>query len=160
MNEHKDLSVGPIIALVVILIIFFVVFVILPNMTQPRTDLRLGDGVFRARVALTDNDRAQGLSGVTELAPDQALLMAFPSDDEWGIWMKDMKVPIDIVWLNSNKKVIYIVTDVPADISTSKVFKPKTPAKYVIEMAAGTADSKAITINSSAIFQIDEGAIK
>lgn len=160
MNEHKDLSVGPIIALIVIFIVVLVAFVILPGMMQPTTDLRLGDGVFRARIAYDETDRTNGLSEVTDFDSGQALLMAFPSEDEWGIWMKDMKVPIDILWLNSDKKVIYIVKNASPDDSASRVFKPKTPAKYVVEIAAGTVDSKSIKINSAATFEINEGKIK
>jgi uncharacterized membrane protein (UPF0127 family) len=43
---------------------------------------------------------------------------------------------------------------------TSSVFEPKIPAKYVIELPAGTVDSKAIKSNSMAIFQINETDIK
>lgn len=155
MNEHKDLHIGPIVALFIVFIIVLVAFIILPSMMRPTTDLRLGDGIFRARIAYNETDREKGLSGVTELAFDQALLMTFPSDDMWGIWMKDMKVPIDIIWLNKDKKVVYIFKDVSPDNSTSKVFKPKVPARYVVEVAAGTVDSRAIKINSTAIFQIN-----
>jgi uncharacterized membrane protein (UPF0127 family) len=161
MNEHKSLSVGPIIALVVLSIVVLVVFVVLPNVMQPATtDVQLGSGIFHATVATNDADRVKGLSDVTTLNSDQALLMAFPSEDKWGIWMKDMKVPIDILWLNKDKKVIYIVKGASPSDSTSKVFKPKTPAKYVVELPSGSVDLNAIKTNSLVIFQINEGNVK
>jgi len=161
METHKDLSVGPIIAGVLLVVIAVVVFVILPNMLQPTTSLRLGDGVFRARIAANETARAKGLSGVTSLNLDQALLMAFPSEGKWQIWMKDMKVPIDIVWLDKDKNVIYIVKNAqPDDETTARVFEPKTLAKYVVELPAGSVDSRAIKTTSTAIFQINTEDIK
>ena len=154
MGTHKNFGVVAIIggALLIILVAFFIS--VLPVMTQSTTYLKLGDGVFDAKVTATENGRAKGLAGVTELNPNQALLMVFPDQEKWGIWMKDMKIPIDIVWLNSDKKVVYAVTDVSPDISTSETFSPKLPAKYVVELPAGTVKSKAITTNSVAIFDI------
>jgi len=160
MNTHKNLSAGLIITGILLVIIATVVFVVLPNIMQPATtDLQLGSSIFHARIAADDSDRTNGLSGVTEFKSDQALLMAFPNEDEWGILMKDMKVPVDIIWLNKDKKVIYIVLDASPN-SYPKVFKPKAPAKYVIELPAGTVDSAAIKTNDVAVFQINEGNIK
>jgi hypothetical protein len=49
--------------------------------------------------------------------------------------MKGMNFPIDIVWLNKDKKVIYIVKNAPFDDQTT-IYKPRTPALYVIELPA------------------------
>lgn len=160
METHKDLSVGPIIAGVLLVVIAVAVFIILPNMLQPTTSLRLGDGVFRARIALNESDRTKGLSGVTNMNADQALVMAFPSSSKWQIWMKDMKVPIDIIWLDVNKKIVYIVKNASPVDSDSKIFEPKTSAKYVIELPAGSVDAKSIKTDSTAVFEINDSDIK
>lgn len=155
MGLRRNIGIVPIIggALVIIVVSFFMS--ILPTMTQPTTDLRIGDGIFNARVATSDSDRTKGLGGVTKLGSDQALLMVFSSEDKWSIGMKDMKIPIDIIWLDSNKKVVYAVTDVSLDESASKVFTPKYPAMYVVELPAGTVGNKAINNASIAIFNIE-----
>jgi len=160
MSIRKDQGMWLIIVGVLAAVVAATVYVILPNLPQASTDLRLGDGVFHATVALDDNARTKGLSGATSLSPDQALLMAFPSEDKWGIWMKGMNFPIDILWLNSNKKVVYIVKNATPDDSTLVTFTPKTSAKYVVELPAGTVESKTISTDSVAIFQINEGDIK
>ena len=160
MSGRKDKGMWLIIIGILMIVATTFIYVVLPNLPQSTTDLKLGDGVFRASIAANDTDRAKGLSGVTQLASNQALLMAYPSDSKWGIWMKDMKVPIDIVWLNSDKKVVYIVKNVAPDDSTSVTYTPKTSAKYVVELPAGTVDSKAINPDSMAVFQINESDIK
>jgi len=155
MGSRRNIGIVPIIGgvLVVIVVSFFIS--IFPTMAQPTTYLRIGDGIFNARVATSDSDRTKGLGGVTKLDSNQALLMVFSSEDKWVIWMKNMKVPIDIIWLDSNKKVVYAVTDISPDESTSEVFTPKYPAMYVVELPAGTVEDKAINNTSIAIFNIE-----
>ncbi len=162
MNEvrRSDLSIGPVVAIVVIFIITIFVTVVLPNVMRPSdVDLQLGSGLFHTKVAINNADRAKGLSGVTKLDSNQGLLMAFPSESKWGIWMKDMRVPIDIIWLDKNKKVIYIVKRALPESSTSIIFSPKSPAKYVVELPAGTVEASSIKVNNYAIFQIDESGV-
>lgn len=131
---------------------FLLVF--LPALLRPDTKLWLGNGVFRIDIASNKSTREKGFSRKSEIAVDQALLMIFPSEDRWDIWMKDMNFPIDIVWLNKDKKVVYIVKNAPIDNPT-RVYKPETPALYVLELPAGTTTNKSITINKTAIFQVD-----
>ena len=155
-----NLSTTLIIAGVLLTIgITFLMF-ILPNLLKPSTELRLGDGIFKTTIVSNDVDRAKGLSGVKELAPDQAILIAFPTENEWGVSTNDTAIPIDVVWLDNNKKVIFIVKNVSSKNSKGITYKPKTPAKYIVQLPAGTVDSKAIKTNKVAIFQIDSQVIK
>lgn len=155
METHKNLGVIAIIggALLIIVVTFFMS--ISSNIAQPTIVLKLGDGIFKAKVATTETDRSKGLVGVTKLDSDQALLMVFPSEKKWGIWMKDMKVPIDIVWLDSSKKVVYAVIDASPNVSTSETFSPKLPAMYVVELPAGTVKNRVISTGSVAVFNVN-----
>jgi len=159
---RKSESFGTTLIISGILLVVGVAFLlfILPIILYPSSDLRLGDGIFRARVALNDADRIKGLTNENGIEPDQALLMAYPSEDKWGVSMKNMNIPIDIVWLDKDKKVIFIVKNASPDETTVTVHYPKTLAKYVIELSAGSVDSKAIKVNSVAIFQINTRDIK
>ncbi len=123
---------------------------------KPTTQLRLGGGVYHLWLADTDQKRVQGLSGVERLDPNGGLLMKFDTDGYWGIWMKDMKVPLDIIWLDSNKKVVYIVKNAAPELSTDTTFTPKSAARYVIELPAGSVDKAAINQNSIATFDENE----
>jgi len=125
---------------------------------QPKTEVRLGAGVFNVRLATTEADRVQGLSGVDKLSSDEGVLMVFDdAHTDTGIWMKDMKIPIDIIWMNNDKKVIYIVMDASPELGESKTFRPNSVAKYVLEVPAGTAKKSAIKIGDTAIFDVTEG---
>lgn len=143
---------------VVLLIVVTFMVIFLPMLSRSDTKLWLGNGIFNINVASTSSAREKGLSGKSELAPDQALLMVFPSEGKWGIWMKGMNFPIDIVWLNKDKKVVYTVKDAPYDNQTT-IYTPTTPALYVVELPAGTITDKSITTNNTAVFQINPGII-
>ncbi len=160
MGKRRS-SIALIIAMGVLLVVGSTfLLVVLPNLVKPVTNLWLGNGIFRTDLALNEAARTKGLSGVTELAPDKALLMVFPTEGKWGIWMKDMKIPLDIVWLDKDKKVIYIVKSASLDGSNPKIYMPEKLAQYVIELPAGTVDKMAIGINKVALFQIDMNEVK
>jgi len=158
VRKTGSLSVTLIIAGVLLTIGSTFLIFIMPNLLKPDTSVWLGNGIFKAKLATNDYERAKGLGGVEKLDPDSALLMVFPSEGRWGIVMRDMKIPIDVIWLDKDKKVVSIVKNFePGDSATRE---PVVPAKYVIELPAGTVDSKSINKNETAIFQIDNEVIK
>lgn len=126
----------------------------------PTTQVRIGSSVYNLQIADTELELTRGLSGVKEIRGDGGLLMKFDSDNTWGIWMKDMLVPIDIVWLNSDKKVVYIVKNARPEDSTTITYAPKAKARYVLELAAGSVQKAGIKINDVAVFdENDDGAL-
>jgi uncharacterized protein len=127
-------------------------FFILRPQLQPHTMLHIGDGIFKTRVAKTLDEREKGLSNTPTLREDQALLFVFGVDGKWTIWMKDMNYPIDIVWLDKDKKVVHIVKNAPPESYPDETFVSKDDARYVIEFLAGTADKKSIKIGEKADF--------
>ena len=143
----------------VVLLIGIVVAYVAANFV-PTTPVRMGSGVYRLWIADNEAERIQGLSGVEKLGANQGLLMKYDGDGMWGIWMKDMKVPLDIVWLDKNKKVIYIVKGASPELSTTTTFEPKSPARYVIELPAGGVDQAAIKTGTVAEFdETDAGSL-
>ena len=85
----------------------------------------------------------------------EGLLMVFETDSEGGIWMKDMNIPLDIVWLDKDKAVIYMVTDASPNLPQDKIFKPKSPARYILELSAGSIQKSGIKIGSKADFVLE-----
>ena len=73
----------------------------------------------------------QGLSNTPFLPKDVGMLFIFDDENNHGIWMKDMNYSIDVVWLNDEKEVIYVIDDmVPESYPT--VYEPKTKSLYII----------------------------
>lgn len=144
---------------IILLVLGVAVFFILSKMT-PAVALYIGSGVFDSTVAYTQVEREKGLSGVESLAPNQAMIFTYPTDDDWKIWMKDMEIPIDIVWLDKDKKVIYIVKNAQPEEGTSNIYTPKSDARYVIELPAGSVDKHAVQLSQVAVFDINNEKIE
>ncbi len=123
---------------------------------QPKTEVRLGDGVFSVSIADDEAERIKGLAGVASLGPQEGKLFDFDTEEKWGIWMKGMKIPIDIIWLNEKREVVHIVMNAPPELGDTKTYIPKEAARYVLEIAAGGAVQNGITIGDRAIFILDE----
>lgn len=157
MSWIKNNSSSLLITGVVVLIVAAAMVLIMSQL-RPTSVLRLGDGIFDARIAATQISREKGLSGVTSLNPQQALILVFPSDRMWSIWMKDMKIPIDIVWLDKAKSVVYSAKNVSPDDVT--IFKPNSLTRYVIELPAGTIERQQIQTGDTAVFDIKQETIK
>lgn len=143
-----------------IVLVLLMIAVVIVTRSQMRTEVKLGTGTFSARIAKTDAARTKGLAGVTSLGAHQAMLLAFKTDDKWQVWMKDMKIPLDIVWLNSAKEVVYIVTDAPYQAGTGTVYTPGADTRYVLELPAGTVVRDGIAVGQTAKVGVILGAIE
>lgn len=95
----------------------------------------IGNATVKVSVADTDAERIQGLSGRSGLGDNEGLLFVFPESDYHGIWMKDMRFPIDIIWIDENFEVISIKDNVYPD-SYPEIFEPNRPARFVLETSA------------------------
>ena len=112
----------------------------------------IGSTIVAVKIADTPAGREQGLSGSDPLAPDTGMLFIFPTDGIYAFWMKDMRYPIDMIWLSADKKVVYIKSHATPD-SDPEHFTPDTPARYVLEVPDGFADANHLATGDQAQFQ-------
>jgi uncharacterized membrane protein (UPF0127 family) len=123
---------------------------------RPTTEVHIGSsGIYSVWLADNEPDRVKGLSGVGKIDLNGGLLMKFDNDDTHGIWMKDMNFPLDIIWMDKAEKVIYIVKNAPPENPVETVYAPKSPARYVLELPAGSVQNSGIKIGDIADFNID-----
>ena len=111
--------------------------------------------VFQTELMIEDEDRAMGLMFRPSLPADRALLFVFESVDFHGIWMKNCRFPIDIVWLDEDKTVVHVAPKVPpcaADPCPS--YQPMRRAAYVVEMNAGAARREKVTVGAKVGFTL------
>ncbi len=87
-------------------------------------------------LATTTPAQELGLGGRESLPADYGMLFVFPRDDYYGFWMKDTLIPLDMFWLNDKGQVVWIAQDVQPD-TYPNVLYPASPARYVLETAAG-----------------------
>lgn len=102
-------------------------------------------------VAKTDAARNIGLGGRACIGGNQGMLFEFDKSGYYPFWMKDMKFPIDIIWINSNHTVVTIKPDV-APSTYPRNFTNSAPAQYVLELQAGRARTLNLTQGSNIQF--------
>jgi len=116
---------------------------------------RLTAAGFEIKIAIADTSelRARGLSGTTMLSPDEGMLFVFDTDGLHSFWMKEMLIPIDILWTDANSSVVHIEHAVSPD-SFPQTFTPPLPARYVLEVPAGFATEHGIEVGSKLEFSL------
>ncbi len=128
---------------IVLFIILLAAFVLLGNkygfdLNSTRSlEVTLKGEKFMVEVADTPAERMQGLSGKNGLGMNEGMLFVFDEPGTHGFWMKDMKFPIDIIWI-SGDEVIYVLRSLNPD-SYPTIFSPPSPVDKVLEVIAGTA---------------------
>ena len=107
--------------------------------------LLLPDKKIELIVVSTPETRTRGLSGMESLSEDSAMLFVFMDPDAYGIWMKEMKFPIDIVWLDEKNKILKIEQNVSPNTYPT-VFFPPQKSLYILEANAGFAEKNALSV--------------
>jgi uncharacterized protein len=111
--------------------------------------------VLKAEVMVKDEDRAMGLMFRPSLPEDRGMLFVFEQLDFHGIWMKNCKFPIDILWLDEEKKVVHVAESVPpCKTETCPVYQPLRRAAYVVEINAGQARREKAVVGSTIGFNL------
>ena len=105
--------------------------------------------VLQVEVMVKDEDRAMGLMFRPSLPKDRGILFIFERPDFHGIWMKNCKFPIDIVWLDEERKVAHVAESVPpCKAEPCPVYSPLRRAAYVVELNAGVARREKAVLGS------------
>lgn len=115
--------------------------------------ITVGTTSLVASVADTPAERQQGLSGTPSLPSTMAKLFVFEKSSTWGFWMKDMNYPIDIIWLNEEKRVIHIVSNALPSSYPNQFMSPES-ALYVIETKPGFVSEQGITLGTTVTFDL------
>ena len=111
-------------------------------------------GTQTISVAISNNEatREQGLSDTQALTPNQGMLFIFDSPTMTSFWMKEMNYPLDIIWIDQNKKVIGVSENLDPK-TYPQTFSPVSPIVYVLEVSAGFYKSNNIKIGDSIVFK-------
>ncbi|MBX4188500.1 DUF192 domain-containing protein [Candidatus Saccharibacteria bacterium] len=113
------------------------------GMYRNDVNISINGRVFKTEQAKSSKEFTTGLGGRACIPEDRAMLFAFSRPSQYKFWMKDMKFPIDIIWISSDRKIAGIETNVQPSSYYSKlpyfINDPKHPAQFVIEVKANTS---------------------
>lgn len=130
----------------VIFVGLFLIGCISSEMLQVSVFTDHGDYKFKVKVADTYEERLQGLQFVNELGRDEGMWFVFLQPIELNFWMKDTLIPLDIVFVNSDFKIINVVhnappcQDVDPEQTNCETYSSDGKAQYVLELNGGVAD--------------------
>lgn len=102
--------------------------------------VEINDRTIIVEVADDHQERVQGLSDREGLEGGHGMLFVFDEEDYHGIWMKNMKFNIDVIWFDEKGNIVHIEEDLGPETFPT-VFKPDHPALYILEISTDEIES-------------------
>ena len=111
---------------------------------------------FTAELAKTTQEHAQGLMFRKQMDAGEGMLFIFPSEGAHPFWMKNTYIPLDIIWLDRNKEVVFIKEKAqPCREEKCPLIEPDRLASYVLEINAGWVEAMRIKIGDCLNFFLE-----
>lgn len=147
MTKHSSLIISIVFLFLMITGLYQLWQILFANQYEKRI-FQINNYLLTADIASTDSQRKLGLGGRSHLAENKAMFFVFPSPEPLGFWMKGMLLPIDIIWLDDQCRVIHVEVNLPPcpTTGTCPIYMPATYAQYVLETSAGFAQKHDLTI--------------
>lgn len=116
--------------------------------------IKIGNREYKVREAKTEKEKIEGLQGVEKLPKDEGMLFYFDPNEEVSMWMKDTKIPLDIIFINEEQEVTKVHQGKPED--ETLITSPETA--YVLEVNQGSeikvGDELDIDDNSDPVMKV------
>jgi len=100
----------------------------------PATTLNIGVHLIKAEVAVSDEQRAQGLMFREKMAPNEGMVFRFPETRHICMWMKNTLLPLSVAFIDEKGRIINIEDMQP---QTLNAHCAKKPARFALEMNQG-----------------------
>jgi hypothetical protein len=108
-------------------------------------------------LATTPEDRARGLMFRKHLDDDRGMLFIFEEENVYPFWMKNTFIPLDILWINSKKEIVFIHRDAqPCRMDPCPVINPGKKALYVLELKEGSSDKIGLVEGDKVLFDFSQ----
>lgn len=103
--------------------------------------VELGGTRYGVEIADNDEERARGLMFREEMAAVAGMLFVHDREAPQAYWMKNTKIPLDILYFDSARKLVSQQRDVPPCSlgDGCPPYPSAAPARYVLELNAGEA---------------------
>lgn len=129
-------TVLEILGFVVIVTVILAATSVSKSKVLPEANITLSGVELSVVVANTPTLYEKGLSGHPGLGENEGMLFVFPAPLRTGFWMKDMLFPIDIIWFDTDQKIVDMWENATPS-SYPEIRAPQKDAQYVLEVPAG-----------------------
>ena len=108
---------------------------------QPTATVTFKSGMqVRAEIVDTPETLERGLMFRTSLGPNEGMLFVFEQAGFYPFWMKNTLIPLDIIWIDEQWRIVSIAESVPpCRADPCPTYPPAGNARYVVEVVAGFA---------------------
>lgn len=145
----KRISFSKISIVVIITFFFSFAFLVFWQYRWPTEEVILRGEILTVQIAHTPNHWYKGLGGRTDIKGYDGLLFVYPSSDKYGVVMRDMLFPIDVVWLQRGE-IVDMVADMPIEPGKKDgeltAYYPRLPVNMVLELPAGDIAKRGLKI--------------
>jgi uncharacterized membrane protein (UPF0127 family) len=107
---------------------------------------------WEVEIANDDESRTNGLSNRTSLHGMKGMLFVFDQLAPQSFWMKDMLIPIDIIFFDNNWRIVLIESNLQPK-SFPKAFGGSVKSQYVLEINASESSVYGLQVGDQAIFK-------
>lgn len=95
---------------------------------------------YQVELAMDDASRVRGLMFRDHLPEQQGMLFVFPKQGPQAFWMKNTKIPLDIIYFDEGLSLVSVSAGAsPCTTRTCPAYPSKGPARFVLELNAGQA---------------------
>lgn len=149
---HKKFAIQ---SLLLIAVIFGGLYVFKNTLSQnttigSQTYVMINNAKIKIELADSPAKRTKGLGDRPSLASDSGMLFSFPEVGNYSFWMKGMKFPIDIIWINGLKVVDLIKGAVPPSSGAKDqeipIYLSNQPFDKVLEVNSGFTGNHQIKV--------------
>ena len=109
-----------------------------------------------AETMVRDTDLLRGMMFRESLAKDRGMLFIHPEEQNFPYWMYQVRIPLDIIWMDHQRRIVEISANTPACASKSAKECPSygghEKARYVLELAGGGAATYGLKVGDSLSF--------
>jgi uncharacterized membrane protein (UPF0127 family) len=98
--------------------------------------MRVGTEEFVLEIAADDATRTIGLMNRTSMPANRGMIFVFPRAQRLGFWMRNTRIPLDIIYVDQDGTVVSVHSMRPLDLTR---IPSAGPAKYAIELNQGAA---------------------
>jgi uncharacterized membrane protein (UPF0127 family) len=114
-----------------------------------------------AELAATPKTLTRGLMSREKLPEKRGMLFVFPRPDFWHFWMKNTMIPLDIIWIDTSRRIVSIAFDAQPCLTEPCIeYIPTDKALYVLEVASGVAKKWNLKSRDRLIFDVPKEIMK
>lgn len=130
------------------LLIIFIAGIIIytKNLNPKQPQVCINNTCFSIEIAETPQERQIWLMHRKHLPEKSGMLFVFEQSSPYGFWMKNTLIPLDMIWIDQDQKIIDIQQAIPCTTDPCPSYKPSWPALYVLELNSWISEKYGIKV--------------